>query len=101
MKTEEIIKSFLDGNGKVTLIPSKRKKKLFVLFYLYEKLEKGRVYTEKEINESLNNWHTFGDPATLRRDLCDYKFVTREKDGSSYTVTDSVITEDDIENMCK
>lgn len=29
-------------------------------------------------------WHTFDDPATLRRELYDYKFLDREKDGSVY-----------------
>lgn len=80
------IKSFL-RDGKITQFPAKLKLKVCCLFYLADKIEKNRDYTEKEINEVLNLWHTFGDPAMLRRYLCDYGFLTREKDGSRYCLS--------------
>ena len=58
--------------------------KLYALIYLAEKIEKDRAYTEKEINEILNCWHTFNDPATLRRELYTHKFLDRNKDGTGY-----------------
>lgn len=58
------------------------------LFYLSEKLETGRECTEREINELLLNWHTFADPATLRRELYDYRFLDRSMDGRLYRLAD-------------
>ncbi len=81
---ENDLKSFLDTEGRLMQFPAKRKKKLFALFYLAEKFETGRTYTEREVNELLLRWHTFADPATLRRELYDYRFLDRSDDGSGY-----------------
>ena len=62
----DILSSFIDENGRLTAFPSKRKKKLHALIFLSQKFQPGVVYSEKEVNELLNEWHTFGDPATLR-----------------------------------
>ncbi len=78
------IKNFLDGEGKLKQYPVKRPMKFLALEYLAGKLERDKRYTEKEINALLGQWHTFGDPATLRRDLYDYRFLDREPDGSAY-----------------
>jgi hypothetical protein len=43
-----------------------------------------RDYTEKEVNALLNAQHTFGDPATLRRELVNMKLLGREADCSRY-----------------
>ena len=48
------------------------------------KFETGKFYTEKEVNEVLNNSHTFGDAALLRRELFEKKFLDRELDGRKY-----------------
>ena len=78
------LKNFLDERGRLTAFPAKRKTKIYALCYLAEKFERDKKYTEKEVNEVLKAWHTFDDPATLRRELYDYKFLDREKDGSVY-----------------
>ena len=82
------IKNFLDGEGRLSQYPAKKKYKIFALFYLASKFEAGRVYGEKEVNELLNEWHTFGDWAMLRRDLYDNFFLNRESDCSSYWMED-------------
>ena len=79
-----ILRNFLTPEGKLTAFPAKRKMKLYTLFYLSVKFEAGREYTEQEINEVLLDWHTFGDPATLRRELYDYGFLDRSPDGRRY-----------------
>ena len=81
---KEILKNFLDGNGVLTAFPAKRKMKLYALCYLAEKIEKDRVYSEAEINSLLCEWHSFGDPATLRRELYTHCFINRSPDGSKY-----------------
>lgn len=78
------INNFLDSEKRLIAFPAKRKMKLYALLYLSTKFEKNTVYSEKEFNEILNQWHTFGDPATLRRELFNYRFVNREPSGKSY-----------------
>ncbi len=82
----EILKSFLNENGVLTAYPAKRKMKLYALKYLSEKIEADRIYTEKKINELLNRWHCFNDPATLRRELFTHRFITRTPDGTKYSL---------------
>lgn len=43
----------------------KRKKLLLAVYYLSDKIESGRDYTESEINDLLDGWTTFHDPAIL------------------------------------
>ena len=84
MELNVILRNFLDANGKLTAFPAKRKMKVYCLFYLAGKFEAGREYTEREVNELLLSWHTFADPATLRRELYDYGFLDRSRDGKVY-----------------
>ncbi len=79
-----ILKNFLDSENKLKALPSKRKIRVYALHYLAGKFEADRVYTEKEVNRLLNMWHTFGDPATLRRELYDNGFINRQSDCRSY-----------------
>ncbi|MDE7298760.1 MAG: DUF2087 domain-containing protein [Lachnospiraceae bacterium] len=78
------LKNFLDADGRLVQFPAKRKMKLEALVYLAEKFETGRKYTEKEVNELLLSWHTFRDPATLRRELYNNRFLGRDADGALY-----------------
>lgn len=87
MTEEEILRelrSCFDSEGRLRLYPTKRRKKLLVQRYLAGKVEPGRRYTEREMNELLNRWHTFGDHCLLRRELYDSGFLDRERDGSVY-----------------
>jgi hypothetical protein len=74
----------LDREGRVKRWPKKTVEKTLVLQYLRGKLERGRRYTEKEINGILTAWHTFGDHALLRREMFDRHLVNRAPDGSQY-----------------
>ena len=76
--------NFLDADGRLTVYPAKYKYKILAQFYLASKFQPGRRYTEKEVNELLKAWHTFGDWAMLRRDLYDNFFINRESDCSAY-----------------
>ena len=78
------LKNFLNADGRLTAFPAKRKMKVYALIFLADKFEAGRTYTEKEVNDLLNEWHTFGDPATLRRELYDYRFIDRDSSGRTY-----------------
>lgn len=80
------LKNFLDENGRLIQFPAKRKMKLVALAYLAEKFVPERKYTEKEVNELLLSWHTFGDPATLRRELYNARFLGRDAGGAVYWI---------------
>ena len=62
------IRPFLQEDGRLTALPVKRRKQLTALYYLSTKFESGRTYTEGEVNDLLDDWTTFHDPATLRRE---------------------------------
>jgi len=83
----EHIRHFLDAQGRLRLFPAKRKMKLYCLFYLASKFDPEKQYTEREVNDLLLCWHTFGDPATLRRELYDYRFLNRSADGRCYRLS--------------
>jgi len=90
------LKNFLDAEGRLVRYPAKHKVKLLALFYLTGKFERGRVYSEKEVNQVLRNWHTFGDWAMLRRDLYDLRFLSRRADGSEYWLEEQQPTFEDF-----
>ena len=86
MKHEDELKPFLDDQGRVTDWPSKNKREAQrqVRDYLAAKIETGKEYTETEINEILNQWAAFGDPALLRRELLESGWLKPNRDGSKY-----------------
>lgn len=84
MELTHILRNFLDAEGKLTAFPAKRKMKLYALLYLAQKIPADTDFTEREINDILLDWHTFADPATLRRELYGYRFLDRSRDGKVY-----------------
>lgn len=96
MELTHILRNFLDGDGKLTAFPAKRKMKIYCLFYLAQKFEAEKDYTEQEINNVLLDWHTFADPATLRRELYDYHFLDRSRDGKVYHIADKQPTPEEL-----
>ena len=97
----ENIKGYIDVDGRVTQMPSKRKKKIYVLSYLADRIPEEQEFTEQEFSELLNRLHTFGDAATLRREMYDYFLINRDQDGSLYTVNrDRLSAEELVEKYC-
>ena len=80
----QALRRFLDRKGQVTVFPRKFKDKQIVLEFLIEKFRSGKNYTEPQVNEVLNQWHTFGDPATLRRALVEGGLINRTDNGDQY-----------------
>lgn len=96
MELAHILRNFLDASGKLTAFPAKRKMKIYCLFYLAQKFETEKEYTEQEINNVLLDWHTFADPATLRRELYDYRFLDRSLDGKVYRLAEKQPTPEEL-----
>lgn len=67
---------------KLKVFPAKEKKKLVILAKIAGQYEKGREYTEKEINAILKD--IYDDYVTLRRYLIEYGFMKRTIDGGQY-----------------
>jgi hypothetical protein len=62
--SEELLsemKRFIDGEGRITLFPAKRRNKLLCLLYLAGKFEPDTIYTERQVNEIIDSYHTFQD----------------------------------------
>ena len=78
------LQSFLNERKQLKLWPAKRKKQLMALWYLAGRLEAGKTYSESEINDLLDEWTAFQDPATLRRELFNHFLLNRTSDGRQY-----------------
>ena len=83
------LKGYFNATGKFDRMPGKRQKRKQTLMfeYLAEQFEKGKRYTEQEVNEILNQHHTFNDPASLRRFMFGSKLLDRTLEGRSYWLT--------------
>ena len=78
------LQRFLDRDMRVTTWPAKRDDQQGVLAYLAGKFTVGEEYIEREVTELLDEWHTYGNPAYLRRSLIDEGYLNRTKDGACY-----------------
>lgn len=74
--TDDLSRVFFDG-PRLRQIPASRKKRVAVLRRLLERFVPGRDYPEAEVNALLLEAHD--DVATLRRELVNYGFMTRDK----------------------
>ena len=85
-ENESILKRyFKEGlDGRLSEFPRKEKRKIIILRHLLQRFERGRQYTEQEVNEQLAA--AFDDYATLRRYLIIYGFMDRQEDGRAYWV---------------
>ena len=84
--------NYLDAEGHLKEWPSRRNKGRFqqlALAYLAAQFQPGMRYSEKEVNALLNQHHTFGDTALLRRELFERGLVNRVRDGSAYWLVPS------------
>jgi DNA-binding MarR family transcriptional regulator len=80
----EVLHRFVDSDGLVTLWPRRERDREAVLGYLVSKFRRNHLYNEAEVNEVLSLWHTFQDPANMRRQLVDYGYLGRTSSGDRY-----------------
>ncbi len=78
----KVIGDFTNPDGSLTGIPAQRKKLEAILRYVVKAFEPGKRYSEKQVNEVLERFHT--DTASLRRELVGYKLMEREGGGGDY-----------------
>lgn len=92
----ECIASFIDGDGKLIAMPSKKKRQLYAIWYIASKIDSGKTYTEREINEAINSLTVFKDPATLRREMYDRFLLDRSPDCREYRMRSDMPTLEDF-----
>jgi hypothetical protein len=73
-----------DESGRLVRLPNKLSVQQMTMWALWTKFAANRKYTEKEVNAITNAFHTFGDQATLRRELINMKLLGRKSDCSEY-----------------
>ena len=70
--------------GTLVRLPNKFSVQQMAMWWMWTQFAVRRKYTEKEVNQVLNAHHTFGDQATLRRELVNMKLLGRKSDCSEY-----------------
>ena len=83
-ETQKIINNFFISTKPLALktFASKEKNKLVILRVISDEFEKGKIYSEKEVNQILKR--IYEDYATIRRYLIDYGFMERTADCKEY-----------------
>lgn len=76
--------NYYDTDRKLIQYPSKRPMRVLALIKIAELIDANRKYTEKEINEIIRSCIAFEDIELIRREMYQYKFLGRLKDGSEY-----------------
>ena len=75
---QKVINAFFEY-GKLKAIPAQRKKKRIALEVIAEAFEYDRIYTEREVNIIIADFHD--DFCTLRRDLVGEELLARDTRG--------------------
>ena len=64
--------------GRLTQLPTQRKKREIVLEKIAKSFDDGRTYNEKEVNEIIHSFHE--DHCTIRREMIAFGIMAREKE---------------------
>ena len=64
--------------GRLTQIPTQRKKREIVLREIAKQFEQGKTYDEQEVNEIIHRYHE--DHCTIRREMIACGILSREKE---------------------
>lgn len=82
-RVERAVRHFSDA-GLLLRWPARDSLAQLCLWVLWSRIPPGTSFPEREVNAMLNEWHTFGDHALLRRALVDHDLVVRTVNGSRY-----------------
>ncbi len=78
---DKVMRAFFE-RGRLLQIPTQQKKLHVILEEIVKAFEPDKSYTEREVNIIIADFHD--DFATLRRELINFHYMTRSKDGMSY-----------------
>lgn len=77
-----MLEKWLKKDGIITIPRKDSVRKELFEFIVEKNFEKGNLYTEKQVNETLKKYYT--DHVFLRRLLISYKVLNRKSDCSLY-----------------
>ncbi len=75
---------YFDAKGRLMQWPGKFSQREPCLWVLWSRLPARKALNEQQVNQLLQANHLFGDPALLRRELCDHGCVIRTADCKEY-----------------
>ena len=78
------MKKLIDEFDKIIKWPKKPIDKESVVKFLSTKFEGNKKYSEKEINQIIDQFHLFNDIPLLRRELISRRYLSRTDDGAEY-----------------
>ena len=81
---EKKLQKYYNEEGKLIQYPTKRPMREIALTRIAEHFEADRDYTEKEVNEIIRSCIAFTDVELIRREMFQYRFIGRLRDGSKY-----------------
>lgn len=73
-----------DEHGRLARWPYKFSVQRMAMWGLWLRFDSGRSYTEREVNDLLKAWTTYGDHVTPRRELVEMGLLGRKSDCSAY-----------------
>lgn len=73
-----------DEHGRLSRWPYKFVVQRLAMWGLWLRFDSNRTYTEREVNDILKAWTTYGDHVTPRRELVEMKLLGRKPDCSAY-----------------
>ncbi|RAN39481.1 MULTISPECIES: DUF2087 domain-containing protein [unclassified Hyphomonas] len=80
--------NLFDAQGRLTQWSSRRSMQELCLWALWARLPANSVLNDKQITALLDRLHLFEDAALIRRELVDFRLVSRKADGSDYRRTE-------------
>ena len=78
------MKKLIDEFDKIIKWPKKPIDKESVVKFLSTKFEGNKKYSEKEINQIIDQFHLFNDIPLLRRELISRRYLSRTDNGAEY-----------------
>lgn len=75
---------YYNADGELTQYPQKKPMRIIALARIAQRFESGRQYAEKEVNAIIQSAIAFPDIEMVRRELFEYRFLGRRRDGSAY-----------------
>ncbi|MEK8030606.1 DUF2087 domain-containing protein [Ideonella sp. DXS29W] len=73
-----------DEHGRLSRWPYKFAVQRLAMWGLWMRFDSNRTYTERQVNDILKAWTTYGDHVTPRRELVEMKLLGRKPDCSAY-----------------
>lgn len=80
---DQVISNFMK-DGKVVTVPAKEKKKYILASEFTKRFDKGKTYSEQEMNAELLTMFSKDDYIEQRRYLITFELFKRTSDGTQY-----------------